>query len=1626
MTSNVLSLIVNGEIEEVKKYVERNIHCLHVQDSDGMTPLHVACKIGSEILVRFIVQTGYRYEESHPGENILYVNAVDKKGWTPLHWASYKQHLKICEFLLKETHCIVNCFDDGRMNTPLHILARINITPEPDRLLEVLSLLHMNGIDINARNKENETPLYISSLHGSTIISSWILNLRPKLNVYTLKSGGPIHGAIESQNHQIVANLLLCGALPSKENDTTSPMSLAQQKGFTDIAKLLEEFSRRSYEDFQSYLQSLPSSISVYNTQSHIVLKQSDELSNPWGKTILHHAVISGNFSEVEWLLKQERFKNVINVTDHPKGWNTVLYAASYGYLGITKLLVENGGAIDSVDSEGSNIMHYLARNFITDEEGLGELIILLISKTMDLDAKNIYGFTPLHEAALRNNVVVLKLLLNARLNLNILSSSGETPLILACKEGNFEVASMLIRFGANIEIKGKNGTALDYARCSNSIPLIKALLFKDYFDKNSENLYRNNCLDCGGLKCREGLDVESDSSAEDIATEYNIFHPYHIPLHLLANEKIMEYIETHFKAIPPLTVFSCTLSHISKCEKQGHMLVWKESITFLDGELEITRTDIDFSSISSVDMETFMFWSKILLTTTENLKITLSRIDEVEAHFNLLKYLHKNRGLNPLYYENINFEQAIGAILYPKENATLHRFPGLPSTETIITYFNSRFNQGNQWFSRKPVYITRNRIIFGKSSLVGVLLEDIKSIKKIADRGILLETNKNSYSFTKIEKRDWVFDVLEHYWNLKQSDNRILVVTSIGNISEDLARIFLRKISSVYKVYTRWIRHHSKLKPEDESLSQEHHIDIDNINLKDIASSLAQMRKLVIIYMEYDKKLEDIFEQLILGCKNESHFKSIVFLTTETSDSNSIYQESVISLRRLIENSNLNFTCITTAPALMQLFLRSFVKIKEEWQFRFPLGDLKVAWLDERDIIDLLVNLSLQTKDIHYSNNYFLTGSEEYSCTEVATMISEIVKQETRYYSVSLDDMRKILYSSLKIPGQRSIDSSNSNSSLQLSSPRKISVSARQNDDLNEIETYEKWFAYMLEGNTRIKSTLYEVIGQESRLLKDFFTEHIEHFKDDSVTFFSYRQYQFLENQYHEISDLVTHTIDYNRFLKALGSVLTSYVSLLPVRLFKIFDKSKVGKIELKDYLSQLSTLYTGDLREQLKLSYVFLDSDDDGVIGINDLSKTSEIMSKLLESLGLIYSASKIKALFSPYNLEGFILDGNMQYKAYLTFEEFYQVMTKNIYKIENLSMITQSKEPIRNGYQSKANLISPGHPQWDLSIIVSIGISKLLENCFPLVSLSDKISDINAYSLESTIPISSSSEDQWSLVAYAPDVFHRIRNIFKIGPAQYLYSLGFEKILSHLSIGRLSTYNVVSSSGRSGSFIWKSSDNQLILKSLPAEEYHFLRRNLQKFHEHYEKHPSTLISRIYGLYKLVSSKGDIIFFTIMSNLFDSVDIHEQYDLKGSTHNRTIGFKDWSSSHALKDMDFNRKIWVGPSMKAQLLEQFEIDTIWLEKMNICDYSLLVGLHYISDDSSISSSSIVRSKFKKDKGGILCEYPDYLNPNQKKVIYFCGLIDILTEFNLKKKGESAWKLIVHQVLMRIFLRNYY
>jgi len=202
------------------------------------------------------------------------------------------------------------------------------------------------------------------------------------------------------------------------------------------------------------------------------------------------------------------------------------------------------------------------------------------------------------------------------------------------------------------------------------------------------------------------------------------------------------------------------------------------------------------------------------------------------------------------------------------------------------------------------------------------------------------------------------------------------------------------------------------------------------------------------------------------------------------------------------------------------------------------------------------------------------------------------------------------------------------------------------------------------------------------------------------------------------------------------------------------------------------------------------------------------------------------------------------------------------------------------------------------------------------------------------------------------------------------------------------------------------------------------------------------------------MVCKKRGTVHFLVMENvLYSTLPIHKRFDLKGSKLGRAATQEEKEQlCPVLKDHDFDSIfLQLGVDRQA-FMDQITADAKFLASLSIMDYSLLVGIHlketHNNDDLShyyknqtyygLTMSTRVSKKdhlkedkqkpeslqtpqfqpsklhpFNEDEGGMCSRYDDGKEGSE---IYYFGIIDILTKYNLKKMTEHSFKsLFTHK-----------
>jgi 1-phosphatidylinositol-4-phosphate 5-kinase len=204
------------------------------------------------------------------------------------------------------------------------------------------------------------------------------------------------------------------------------------------------------------------------------------------------------------------------------------------------------------------------------------------------------------------------------------------------------------------------------------------------------------------------------------------------------------------------------------------------------------------------------------------------------------------------------------------------------------------------------------------------------------------------------------------------------------------------------------------------------------------------------------------------------------------------------------------------------------------------------------------------------------------------------------------------------------------------------------------------------------------------------------------------------------------------------------------------------------------------------------------------------------------------------------------------------------------------------------------------------------------------------------------------RYKFKAYAPKIFHRIRDMAGVDKQLFLHSIcGSDAFIEFVS------------NAKSGQFFFYSHDGRYMIKTQTQDEKTFLRQILPHYYNHLKNNPHSFITHFYGMYRVkIPDLGKSVHFVIMKSVFNTeLEIHKIWDLKGSTLGRRA--KRGDSVH--KDLDIldeGRKICVGKEKKDLTMKILKKDADFLAKMHIMDYSILLGVHLLTSNNNSNANS--------------------------------------------------------------------
>ncbi|XP_041916012.1 phosphatidylinositol 4-phosphate 5-kinase-like protein 1 isoform X1 [Alosa sapidissima] len=259
-----------------------------------------------------------------------------------------------------------------------------------------------------------------------------------------------------------------------------------------------------------------------------------------------------------------------------------------------------------------------------------------------------------------------------------------------------------------------------------------------------------------------------------------------------------------------------------------------------------------------------------------------------------------------------------------------------------------------------------------------------------------------------------------------------------------------------------------------------------------------------------------------------------------------------------------------------------------------------------------------------------------------------------------------------------------------------------------------------------------------------------------------------------------------------------------------------------------------------------------------------------------------------------------------------------------------------------------IDQQHDFYGLTCMMKEGLSAAIQNSIDN-PLPEELSD-DDFRMEVT-----QIHKDFRMESFAGPVFASLRRSLGMTEKEYQHSLSSE---GH--------YLQFISNSKSKADFFLTNDKRFFLKTQNKREVRFLLSNLKIYMEHLENYPHSLLVKFLGVHRIKIPQQRKKYFIVMQSVFYPDErIDARYDIKGCQVSR------WTEPApegtqvivVLKDLNFEGQFITLDQQRPWLLRQVEIDTAFLQTLNVLDYSLLLAhqpLHQDERHQSLSFATLI------------------------------------------------------------------
>jgi len=370
--------------------------------------------------------------------------------------------------------------------------------------IEHVELLLKNGANPNVQ-PNSITPLIQACIDNNLTIVDTLVKGGANINFETVEGIHPlIHLASDEEKRNCKIIQYLIGKLANlycKNNSGNDLLYIVKNSNKVDKEEVYETLvnAYKDRNDYQNRCADTTKFIETYDTYKRVMNELNEDIES---NTLSHvkaiqqkftpneldhaylQACINGKDDEVKYLL--EHFPSInINVRE-TNGDTPLIIACQTGSAEIALYLLEHGAETNyicecsntalyvatfsynrhnninlmrSLLDHGANLnllcQYRLSPLMVAAKDALEEITELFLEYGADLNIQDSDGNTALSMACIRNNQIIVDVLLkNDKVNLNLSTIDQFTPLMISCNNRFLQIASKLIEVGADITLK--------------------------------------------------------------------------------------------------------------------------------------------------------------------------------------------------------------------------------------------------------------------------------------------------------------------------------------------------------------------------------------------------------------------------------------------------------------------------------------------------------------------------------------------------------------------------------------------------------------------------------------------------------------------------------------------------------------------------------------------------------------------------------------------------------------------------------------------------------------------------------------------------------------------------------------------------------------------------------------------------------------------------------------------------------------------------------------------------------------------------------------------------------------------------------------------------------------------